>query len=137
MRSDAAMRWSMVGPGALIAWCVLGIVTMAVHGQVEQAYCEPDNYSAGMCYGVEADDELQVVMNAFMAISALLVESIAVAIAPSDKRNVAIASFVAASALAYVYGVVLGNAANTAYAVGAGLIGLVIIESRLRLDSRA
>lgn len=120
-------RWGLLVP-AIVAACVgLWLTAGFVYARVELALCKPDNYSEGMCYGFEADAALAFVVNVFMALSVLVIELVAVVVAPSKKRQVALATFAVGSGLAIGFGLTLGEPANAASAVAAGLMGLFAI----------
>jgi glycerol uptake facilitator-like aquaporin len=123
MRLDA--RWGLLFPAIIGAWFCVAITGMFVSAHVERALCEPENYSGGMCYGLEADHALEVVMNVFIAVCALVTEAVAVVVAPSHKREVVLATFAVGSGLAF-FGIFLGEVTYTASAISAGLLGLVI-----------
>jgi predicted branched-subunit amino acid permease len=73
----------------------------------------------------------------FIALTALVTEVMAVVVAPSRKREVALATFAVGSGLAIAIGLLLGEFDYTASAVSAGLLGLVILLWMLpRTDAR-
>jgi hypothetical protein len=127
-------RWNLLPPAIVTACFGVAIAGMAVYVHVEQAFCALGNYSEGTCYGFEADDELAIVMNVFLALAAFVIMSVAVVVAPSRKRQVAQTTFVVGSVLAFAFGLLWGEPAYTASAVSAGLLCLVIVQWVLRRD---
>ena len=137
MRSDAA-RWNWLVPALAFALCSVAIAGSAVYGYVEKSICAPENYNEGMCFGTEADAALEIVMHVFIGLAALVVEAVTVAIAPSEKRQVALVTLVAGSVVALALGLLVGKASYAASAMGAGLLGWLAIEFWLRRsDARA
>jgi Ca2+/Na+ antiporter len=118
------LRWGLLLPAVVAVGVILWVTTGVVYTHVEKAFCAPENYSEGMCYGFEADAALQVVVDVAMAVSALVLGCIAVAIAPSNKQRVALITFAIGSGMAVAYGATIGEPRNAASAIGAGVLGL-------------
>jgi hypothetical protein len=141
MRPLAVARWILLVPVAVAAWCGVAMAGIPVHGYVEHAFCPANRYWDGLCYGPEAEAPLEILMNVFIGLSALVVVSVATMMAPSHRRQVAWGVFAIGSCVAIAIGIasrldfdgeVVSHWDYVASAIGTGLLAVLVIDRWLR-----
>jgi hypothetical protein len=126
------VRWLLVIPGAVSAWYLTFVVGLFTHASAEQALCPADELISGLCANRGVRITLNVIVHAFIALSAIAVELTAVAIAPSSRVATAWAAFSAGSIVAIALGIYAKAYLQSAVAVVAGLLTAIAMTRRLR-----
>jgi hypothetical protein len=124
---NSSLRWLLVLPASLLAWAAVVLVGTFTHGYAETALCPPDDLVSGFCDNAKVRAKINLLLLAFVALSAIAVVAAAVATAPSRKVAVAwmsvavgafIAFLVAGFSTEWLSAVIAGTvaaAATTAY----------------------
>src|SRR5687768_1895463 len=87
MRNRHILRWLLVVPAAVGAWYFVFVVGIFTHAFLEAALCPAGEMVSGMCMNRRVQFSLQVVIHAFVALSAAAVVSTAAAVAPSHRSK--------------------------------------------------
>jgi hypothetical protein len=125
------VRWLLILPAAIAAWYLALIIGLVLHSGLD-ALCPPDQVISGICeapWYVYAEDAL-IAFGA--ALAAVLVMVACTLLAPSHRRQTAIAAFVLGAMAAIMMGASTEAYGAMAAAIGAGALLLVIL---LRLPS--
>lgn len=123
------IRWALILPAAVVAWCVAFIVGVFVYVSVENL-CPPDQMEYSDCVApwFPIAQYSTVVFGA--ALAAALVMITCISLAPTHKRQVAITTFVAGTVVAIFLG--LGHfLVPMLAAIFTGAVILVILLRRL------
>ncbi len=142
MKPLAAARWVLLIPVAIAAWYAVAFVGAMVYRPIEQALCPPGDWISGGCRNEDVALAMEVVMNFFIGLSALVVGVSSVVIAPAWRRRVAWIVFSVGACIAIAFGFALRTDYGmglveshwdyVASAVGAGLAGVLAIDHLLR-----
>lgn len=129
------LRWLAIVPGAYIAWYLVFVSGLFIHGIVEAALCPPDEMISGMCANGRVRAALDLLIHLFVGVSAVAVVSAAVAIAPSRKKIVAWLAFSTGSAAALILAMSVDASSNGVVAIVAGLAAACLFERFLEPES--
>ena len=124
------IRWLLVAPFAIAAWYVVFVVGVVTYTAVEEHLCPPDQFVSGACVNDRVMTILQVVVYAFIALSAVAVVIVAVSTAPAHRDIVAWGTFVFGAALAVLVGAEGRAYGEMATAIIAGLVTTVVAVRR-------
>ena len=128
------LRWALVAPAAVAAFCLVVVVSVMANDYFETALCPPEDMVSGFCYNDRVRLFLDFLTFVFSGVIAFAVLATAIAVAPAHKRIVAWLTFALGATAALVMGV--GARANPE-AICSVLVGLTTtivytVESRRR-----
>ena len=122
------VRWGLMVPLAIVAWVAVAAAGIAVYSGIEGAQGPPEMMLSEMRTDPRVIALEKQVMHAFVALSAFVVVWVAVLVAPSHRRLVAVATYGAGLLVALLFA--LGGAAGLtlfAAAAAGGAIALVMV----------
>ena len=123
------LRWILILPAAIAAWYAALFIGIALYQGLE-ALCPPDQVESGHCFAPWFLPASSALIAFGAALAAAFVMIACTLLAPSHKRQVAIATFVVGTLVAIAMGWNLAVAPMVA-AITAGATVLVILLRRL------
>jgi len=120
------VRWLLVVPLAIAVWYVVFFAGIVTHENVEARLCPPQDWVSGSCVNAGVDTVLTILIHVFIGLSAIAVEVVAVATAPSHRHIVAWATFGLGTLCAVWMGVETRSYSEMATALLAGLLAAVM-----------
>lgn len=124
------IRWLLVAPFAIAAWYIVFVVGVVTYTALEEHLCPADQFVSGACVNDRVMTILQVVVYAFIALSAVAVVSAAVVTAPAHRDIVAWGTLAFGAAMAVLVGAGGHAYGEMATAIIAGLVTTVVAARR-------
>ena len=137
MRLFSAIRWLLLVPSAVAAWCFVFFFSLVLHevvvGRCFNSDAPPPAYCQASWFPREFLHDALVLFGA--GLSAVVVVIVAAVVAPSHKRHVAWVALAAGAILAAVMAYGSGAVAEGAVAIAAGVLAAVVVP-RTSIGSR-
>jgi hypothetical protein len=123
----SVFRWILMLPAAIAAWYAALFIGIAVYQGVE-ALCPADQVESGHCFAPWFATTSNVLIVFGAALAAVLVMIVCTSLAPSHKRQVAMATF----ALGTLVAISMGWKSAVTAMLGAILAGTMVLVILLR-----
>ena len=99
-----AVRWLLLVPAAIGAWYAVFAAALFAYFYVERHFCPPTDLVSGFCANETVQQALEALTHLSVALSAIAVEVVASAMAPSHKEPTVWATLGAGLVIAGIFG---------------------------------
>jgi hypothetical protein len=124
------VRWLLVLPASVAAWYLALVVGIGLHLALD-SLCPPEQTVSGLCIAPWHAPASQTLMAFGAGLAALLVMLTCTFLAPTHRRQVAIATFIVGALVASIMGLSASALGPMVAAILVGAVTLTVILRRL------